>query len=469
MHGGAAEACLRLECGREAPWGAGGRRGGTVRPICRECRPLPKTDSVSQMIRLIPLTEARSVVLRQEREKVHSYSLMRLKRFIVAFSALACTSQPRGERVDPSSLEWPIGLALDPAGDYLYVVSSNFDTRRSGSTVVPIHLTTLDLLAGSAVEIGSFAGDIVVLPGPSGHGAAGYVAVRAGDQIQFFTIVRSDNGVTLNCFRERPPEGTPRCEPAYRLALEGQLRDPFALALGSSGSNWWLYVGSILDGTLALMPIGSDLAPYPQKVIQLSPGLHSIIEGPDIGDGWRRVFVSNRLVNAIHVIDIRPDGRDFSARLQDNLSIGHVSSTGDYFRGLAITADRRTLVAAFRSPASLAVLDLDQYGSASLRGLVPLRSAPAGVAIAHYPEATRVYVTDFLANTVYCINLQTLEVEDRIPVDDGPYGIAILQDSFGPKAAFVAAFESHRVVVIDLVEHSPKWHQVVATLPRISE
>lgn len=384
---------------------------------------------------------------------------------IVLIAVVACASNPRGEAVDPTRLEWPIGVALDPAGDLLYVVSSNFDAGRTGSTILPIRLDTLEPLSASAVEVGSFAGEIAVAAGGDGRGAMGYVAVRDGNQVEFFNVDRSGESPVLRCGEGSP---VPRCDPDHRVSPVGspedlvdQDRDPFALGLGESpdGRSRWLYVGSILDGTLSILPLDAGLAPSPGTAVRLSPGLHSVVDGPVVA-GRRRIYVSNRLSNAIHVVDVTDDRGAPTARVMDALAVGQVSATGDYFRGLALSGDRRTLYAALRSPASLVVLDIASDGAVGLRGLVPLHGAPAGVAVAGSPGGERVYVTDFSGDSVYCVDPTTLLVVDRIPVDAGPYGVVI-----GSGRAYVTAFEDHGVVVVDVDEASPTWHQVVARVP----
>lgn len=384
----------------------------------------------------------------------------------------ACASRPRGDAVDPTRLDWPIAVALDPAIDLLYVVSSNFDAGRTGSTIVPVRLDTLEVLSGSAVEVGSFAGEIVIASREDGLGAMGYVAVRDGDQVEFFAIDRSGDVPVLRC-GDTGGQPIPRCDPDHRVSpvgspedLVGQDRDPFALGLGESpdGRSRWLYAGSILDGTLAVLPLDAGLIPRSGPSVRLSPGLHSVVDGPVV-DGRRRVYASNRLTNAIHVLDVVETTGTVSIRVMDSLAVGQVSSTGDFFRGLAISRDRRTLYAAFRSPASLVVLDIGPDGTMGLRGLVPLHGGPAGVAVAETSRGDRVYVTDFSGDSIYCVDPVLLDVLDRIPVDTGPYGIAIAQGTAGSPRAFVTSFEDHRVVVVDLDEESPTWHQVVARIP----
>jgi len=210
-----------------------------------------------------------------------------------------------------------------------------------------------------------------------------------------------------------------------------------------------------------VLPLDSEWRPRPGSAAALSAGLHSIVEGPVVR-GARRVYLSNRLLSAIHVVDVSEDHGTLQVLVQDSIAIGQVTSSGDYFRGLASSADRRTLYAAFRSPASLVILDIAERAEVRLRGLVPLHGSPAGVAVDWTPAGERVYVSDFSGDSVYCVDPDALEVLDRIPVASGPYGIVISQS---PHRAFVTSFEDHQVLAIDLDEQSPTWHQVIGKVP----
>ncbi|NOZ02959.1 MAG: hypothetical protein GXP54_13880, partial [Deltaproteobacteria bacterium] len=368
-----------------------------------------------------------------------------------------------------------MGIAADPAGDYVYVVSTNFDAGKTGSTVVPVSVETNEILAGSAIEIGSFAGEIAVAE-QDGVGVVGYVAVREGDVIEYFDIDRSSGVPVLRC-GPRPDDGSlALCDAGHEVEpigapqdLIGTHKDPFALALGASpdGGDRWLYSGSIVDGTFSVLPLGHDMKPVPGQAVKLEAGLHSIVEGPVI-DGHRRVYASNRMTNALHVLDVWSEAGVPRIRVLDALQVAQVSASGNFFRGLALSKDKRTLYAAFHSPASLAVIDIDAEGNADMRGLIPLGESPAGVAVAHDDGSgeDRVYVTDYMGDSVYSVDPMAMDVVGRTFVNEGPYGITIVRNKgLNLHRAYVTCFEEGKVDVIDVDPTSDTYDTVVAVIP----
>ena len=144
-----------------------------------------------------------------------------------------------------------------------------------------------------------------------------------------------------------------------------------------------------------------------------------------------------------------------------------VSSTGDYFRGMALSKGKRLLYAASRSPASLVVFDVLEDGTLSLRGAVPLHGSPAEVAIA--PGATPgdeiVYVADYHDDGLYAVDPRAMAVVARIQVGEGPYGVAVQDDpAIGPRRAYVALFEENGLSVVDLDPASSTYHTEIARL-----
>lgn len=394
---------------------------------------------------------------------------------VVIAIVISCTSDRRGVTPDPSVFYWPMGIAVDPAGDYVYVVSTNFDAEKTGSIVVPVSVETNEILAESAVEFGSFGGEIVIAA-RDGIGATGYVTVREGDMLVYFEIDRSSGVPVLRCGPE-PEEGSlAQCDPGHLVEpigapedLVGVHDDPFALALGTShdGNESWLYSGSIIDGTLAVMPLGKDLNPVSGTGIELEPGLHSIVEGPVV-DGRRRVFASNRMANALHVLDVWREEGSIRIRVLDALQMPQVAASGNFFRGMALSGDGRTLYSAFQSPPGLVVVDLDDEGDAELRGIIPLGEFPAGVAIVegNLPGTELVYVTDFMGNAVYCVDPLAMDVADRIHLDSGPYGITVVHNPIlHVHRLYVTSFEDARLDVIDVDPASQTFNQVIAALP----
>ena len=420
-----------------------------------------------------------------------------------AASALAlasCAGADRGSAVDPTVFHYPTGITLDPGGDWLYVVSTNFDDQYHGGTVLPISLAAFDqllptalsgapgepprvpltdpkILPPSAIEIHSFGGDVAIQAGIDGKGAEGFVAARGGDVVEFFGITRKAGKPILDC---GAGDGVVQCGSDHQIGLTWNDplgladplpgRDPFALTLGlglgngaaDSPETRVAYAGSILDGTVALLKLDAEFQPTLVNVVSLLPGIHSIVEGPLVA-GRRVVYVSNRLSNVIHVVELARDG---SSNLvlagRDALSVPEVSSSGDYFRGIALSRDQRRLYAACRSPTSLAVFDVDATGAATLRGLVPLHGAPSMVAVGDEGGSERVFVTDFAGAGVYVVDPAGMDVTDRIAVGPGPYGIVLAEQ---PPRAFITLFEDNSLSVVDLGDSgSATFHTEIARI-----
>ncbi len=421
----------------------------------------------------------------------------------LAFAASAlvlasCAGADRGTAVDPTVFHYPTGITLDPGGDWLYVVSTNFDDLYHGGTVLPFSLAAFEQLLPtatpgapgepprvalsdpkiappSAIEINSFGGDIAIL-GKDGVGAEGFVATRAGDVVEYFGVNRNLGKPKLDC---GTGDGVVACGSDHQIgltwndplgladALPG--RDPFGLTIGyglntgaaDSTEPRVVYAGSILDGTLALLTLDAKYQPTLTGVVQLSAGLHSIVEGPLVG-ARRVIYVSNHTSNSIHVVDLTRDaGSNLVLSARDSISVPETSSAGDFFRGMALSKDQRRLYVACRSPTSLAVFDVDEVGKATLRGLVPLHGGPSMVAVGEEAGNERVFVTDFVAAGLYVIDPAGMDVTDRIVVGPGPYGLVLAGT---PVRAFITLFEDNSVSVVDLDPASKTFHTEIARI-----
>lgn len=103
----------------------------------------------------------------------------------------SCTNQAPGISPDPTLIHYPTGIAVHPSGKFLYVANSNFDLAYTGGTImvfstdeskeidvdrsgIKTKVKTLELMQSATVEIGSFAGEIVL----NRTGTKAYVAVR---------------------------------------------------------------------------------------------------------------------------------------------------------------------------------------------------------------------------------------------------------------------------------------------------
>ena len=398
---------------------------------------------------------------------------------VVVVLSGACATDPRGEPPDPTRLHYPSGIALDPGGDYAYVVSTNFDSAYTGGTVVPVNLSTQLLEPQGAIEVGGFGGDLV-LAQPAAGGLVGFVASREKGRLETFAIDRSSGSPVLAC-GPRDGEWPFQCddehvikdvdaEPPDEDPIRAPGDDPYAVALGQGvpGGGPLLYLASIEDGIFTVMTLDEGMKPQVSMAAELSGGLHSIAEG-GVVNGRRRVYVSNRYYPLIHVVDVGCPASGGACEIvtQASLGITQITSSGDYFRGLAVSRDQRMLFAVRRSPPALAVFDLAEDGTALERGLVALQGAPANVALLSRggDQADLAYVTDYARDSIYCVDPETMNVVDHFQVADGPYGIAIGNDPSGllPRA-YVTAFEDDLLSVVDLDPNSPTWHQEIARI-----
>jgi YVTN family beta-propeller protein len=421
---------------------------------------------------------------------------------LVLLAAAACAGEGRGQAPVLDRFRYPTGAALDPAGDTLWVVSTNFDVMYRYGTVLPVSLAAAETLIATATSpgpgkppqvaltdasilplggagVGSFAGDVAIAAADVGGrrvGVAGFVAVREGDAVQDFSIARQDDRPVPSCGEG---QGVTVCgednttwlgwvDPAGK---EDTIlsRDPFGLALSrdTDPEQALLYVGSLLDGTLDALTLDADWKPALAAHVQLAPGLHSIVEGPRVGDK-RVVYASNRSTYVIHVVEVTraADGK-VNLVAGDAVVTNPSTATGDYFRGLALSKDMRRLFAAYRSPASLAVFDVDEAGSPSLRGLVPLAGGPSSVAVD--PDspagAETVYAVDFAGDAVYVVDTGAMSVVHRIDVGDGPYRIVLGRAPVtGAARAWLPLFEEHAVSVVDLQPGSVTFRKEIARI-----
>jgi YVTN family beta-propeller protein len=405
---------------------------------------------------------------------------------VLAFLAAACSDSTRADRPDPATFHFPTAVVADPSGNWVFVVSTNFDSLYSGGVVVPIEAATRTVVSEGAVEVGSFAGEFSVYPGSDGRVAGGFLALRDEDAVLPLDLAWTEAGLPRIGCGTAEDDAFPRCGKDALTVTEllrdavveeerdeyPEARDPFAMHVGApvmyAGPDGVveeprpLYVGSLRDGAFLVFTLAADGTPEFKKGLALSAGLHSIVEWP-VSARERVVVISNRMQPLLHVVRVflHPDGR-VDAVIEEPIAFTQLAATGDYYRGMALSVAGPTLYVAFRSPASLAVLDFGPDGRPVPRGLVGLSGKPGYVAVwapEGRPQDEAVYVSDFGGDAVYVVDPVQMAVTDRIVVGAGPYGLAVAADT-----VFVANFEEGAVSVIPLALDDPRRHQEVERL-----
>jgi len=394
---------------------------------------------------------------------------------------LAACNNVRGEAPDGSRFSFPTAVAADPGGDFVYVVSTNFDSFWQRGWVTTLRVDPPGIVAGGMLQVGSFGGDLVIDRLPGG-GARGYLSLRDGDALAWFDIRRDgDPGEPrLACALPGESAGSGTCLEDDALGLQGVLRDaegdvldnrdPFALALGApvveddgnggTQRHLPLYVGSLQDGVLVVLDVPQEGAPVLQGHLLWDTGLHSLVE-VTLEDGNRALFGTTRNRNAIHSAGVVREDGVFRLVPRMPWTVPTIAASGDYGRGMAVSSDRKRLYVSWRSPAALLVLDLDREGNPSMRRLIPLAGSPGQVAVQGGGDGRdTVWVTDFAGDSIYGVDPEEGRTLVRVPVGEGPYGIAIAGGR-----AFVTNFESQDVSVVTLVADEPERAAETARIP----
>ena len=149
---------------------------------------------------------------------------------LAALLALACgcAEDDKGIAHPTDRLHYPVAVAADPSGEYIYVVNSNFDVRYDSGAVIAIDLNTHMFVPESAATVGHFGGEIVLYEtGEHPHRLVGYVPGRSDGVLSWFYITGGVSGVApeLKCQEEHyddpaaasPEDGIQVCANPFSL------------------------------------------------------------------------------------------------------------------------------------------------------------------------------------------------------------------------------------------------------------
>lgn len=349
----------------------------------------------------------------------------------VALVATSCGKTSTGIEHPTDRLHFPVSLAADPSGDYLYVVSSNFDVRYRTGSVSVIDLETLSLLPDTTIGVGSFAGEIALYEtGDSEHPLVGYVPAREEGALYWFDVTKDENGrPSLSCSDEPPEDATAieECDGAHvvdsvarkRLPADDEgLTDEELAELGDrkvqlnvGRDAYGVQVVAQKDGravhTLVTNPRsgrihifrvdggvpidpevpGQPAAADPEGLWEAESRLGEpvFVESVSVGGGAFAIDVSpsdgfvystNKFANLVVPFRLDtiadPDGEPRTWTEVNELSAFTLPSpagTGEYARDILFSADGERAFVAYRNPSSVVVVDTshDDDGTAANR------------------------------------------------------------------------------------------------------
>lgn len=347
---------------------------------------------------------------------------------------------PRRDR-----LNYPVGLALHPAGRYLYVVNSNFDTRYRedlGGTLSVVDLETLRIRERSGPFIPSFGGFVRL----STDGARAYVTARHSDTVLGFDVAPDgssvfcdDDGVSTSdpsaCAIRRVPDASGAARvPADPFALD-VTTIPWTDADGESFDIDLLNMGHLRGDNVTAITIprtgdGPAVAST-MKSASLVPGASAIMRRP----GTRDIYVGGRVSRevAVYFPYMAPEDGGVEAIVRRaSISLGNIGQTVDT-RGLAFSEDGDTLYVVTRAPDALHIVDLGPSDPDTATGTnykvtatLPLARNPSGVHVhVGVGGAPLLYVPSFEEEVIEVIDPTTLTMVDRIELGAQPYDFVV--------------------------------------------
>lgn len=414
----------------------------------------------------------------------------------VVLSALAlsaCAEAGRGKDHPADSLHFPAALAADPDGRHLYVVNTNFDLAYRGGSIAVVDLMTNELVRNAAIQVGTFPGKLVLDTNDQGVATAGYLPDRDANAVSWFTIERNKDGVpNLRCSEAPPADGIESCD-AKHIVEQGTINgsdvfvgdNPFGAGILKLGANQadLLFSGALIDGRLSMFRLGEDGTPTLVRAIQLQAGLHGIAASAATGFTYVSTHFAPQIF-ALRVTDVALDGAVTEPTLDaggnpmepipqvalGSIPVTNVSTLSDYGHGLVVNREGTRAYVAYRSPASVLVLDIspgaDGVPSNRVLDLVAVGRRPTELAVTPRKDGAGdlIYVVCFADNNVYVVDTVLMDVIDVIPTGIGPYDIAIVDSDTVGRRAYVSLFEEHAVAVIELDPTSAYYHQIISEI-----
>lgn len=396
---------------------------------------------------------------------------------ILLFAIAPALGGCSNEGVDPPGdrIFYPTGMGVSPGGEFLFVASSNFDIAYNGGTIATIDLARVEaalpaegdprpaideselLVSGSAVEIGTFASELVV----SEDGTRVFVSVRGDHSVTFADV---DEAGRLTC-SANASGGVPSCNGRFVLGREDNDRglslpnEPAGLALDAVGDR--LFVAHADDGEVSMFENASGTPELTSVETDFPPGTSGIALREDASGAMLEGYVTSRaspvltrfvVVGDLGVVIDRTTPVDF-------LGLGGVDQ-----RGIAFSADYEQAYLVSRFPESLLLVDT----SPDARGLpqdefvdaIEVDAGPAVVAVQPGPEGL-VWVSCFRTRKVFVVDPILREVVDVILTGEGPHTIVF--DPLRP-LAYVAQFTESTIAVVDVDPVSPTRHQILLTI-----
>ncbi len=388
---------------------------------------------------------------------------------LIVLSLSACGVDVEGEEAPADKIFSPVGMALHPSGDYLYVVNSNFlatyrDDR--GGTVSVVEVATGKIV--DHVTLGSYGGEIKLNQPTAEDGSdlpptRAYVTVRGDDSIVVLNL--SEDGSELFCIEGLSGSATCR--------VFTERKDPFSLAVKTetrAGRTFDFVVAGHLasqDATAFTLDLSESLpndGAIGKVSAPLALGIASIEYNVSSGNYYATSQLSNSMVVFRPVYS--PEGELDALRLikEVPLQSSAVSGGGVNSRNLVFDFEEDLLYVAHRGIPTVNVFDVGtenaEFGTGTRDALtwnIDTPREPGGMALVDVggDYGKLLYVACFSEEVVAVIDPDRRRIIDLIEMNTPPYAL-----TYNPARGelYVSLFEDDAVAVIDVSAESEGFH-----------
>ena len=350
-----------------------------------------------------------------------SSATLRLPSLCLALAVLAaaCDNNIGLPADDTNGLRYPIALVKDPSGKRIFALGANFDRLFRAGRLRTIDTATDKYVVAadgstSATEIPSFGGSFALdlANGITDTVFRLFVPSRDDDSLTVVDVLTA-TPTTMDCGASSL---TGICASNRRIAGSSGVfpvgDDPIAVALSPSpDGRRRVHIAAANNGQLSLYDFDPKELPVNLRSLDsviMPLCLNSIVISPLSG----RAYVTSTGTAAVQTyrVDAGPTPDRPWIIAQEPSVVLPASAAVDYGRGMVFSSDYSRLYVAWRSPASLAILDVVPNGSGvpnnRLVDSIVLGKKPSGLAIAPTGPGGRdlVYVSCYGEDAIWVVD-----------------------------------------------------------------
>jgi len=372
--------------------------------------------------------------------------------------AMSC-AQYEGPIPPVGEIRQPVGVAVHPSGDFIYVVNSNFSAEyrlEDGGSVSVIDADTLEVIPERTVRVGSYGAKFAFLgddPAQPSHLA---LAVRSDNSVVVLDL--AEDGGNITC------QGTLNSTPCRVLDLPA---DPYAITYINNEAELDAEARSFavvsLSGRVAIVTLRDgtvDTAEIePAGVVGGANTLLYLSEA-------NLVYILGRFSNNLLALTwVRDAGGSIEALV--SLGTAPIVTPGDFseVRDAAFSSDRSTIFATTNRPDSLisfrVTRDASVSGRALYGGRIDIDGRPSDLRVVHERGHDVLYVALADGSAIHAVDPRTGFAETVIPLAGLPFAMA--HDPVRQRL-YVSLFDADAVAVIDIDPQSPAFRTVRATI-----